>query len=288
VYFFLAAAERRGYNFEAMKRNIVILSSGFCLLSSVCFAATNDFYGNCDVGPDAVLTGNTSTWYRVWGDFNNQTTNTGYDVFTSTFEFMGGGAHNVEQASINRGPLFSAISNNWAFGILRINGGTFTVVDSFLNSGGNDAVYVQNLTGSGVLNVGPGMVFYFASTNGWTGTVNITGNGIFRQLLPDNEDPDGDGKINWHEWLCGTEMLSSPSVLRITRIAKEGVDLRVTWTTVGSHSYILQTNSVPGTGYGDFSPTITIPAGGESTTNYVHTGAVTNSIKFFYRVRLVP
>jgi hypothetical protein len=271
-----------------MKHLLIILLFVFCLLASVCFASTNDFSGNCDIGPDAALIGTTTTWYRVWGSFNSATTNTSYNILGSTFEFMGGGAHNVEQASINRGPLLSSISNNWSFGALRLNGGTLTVADGYLNSGGNDAIYVQNLTGSGVLNIGPDMVFYFASTNGWTGAVNITGNGVFRQLLPDNDDTDGDGKINWHEWLCGTEPLSSPSVLRITRIAQEGTNLRVTWTTVGGHSYTLQTNAVPGVGYGNFSPTISVPGSGESATNYVHTGGATNSVKFFYRVRLEP
>lgn len=271
-----------------MKRAFAILVVACWLLATVVSAATNDFYGDCALDADGSFVGDSNTWYRIWGHYDNQTTNPAYNVFTSTFEFMGGGAHNLEQFSVNRGPLLSAISNNWAFGTLRLNGGTLTVTDLHPNSAGNDAVYVQNLTGSGVLEVGNGMVFYFASTNGWTGTVNITGNGVFRQLLPDNDDTDGDGQINWHEWLCGTEMLSSPSVLRITRIAKEGNDIRVTWTTVGGHSYILQTNAAPGTGYADFSPPIYVPGSGESTTNYLHAGAATNSAKFFYRVRLAP
>ena len=275
-----------------MKRFFVILAAGYLLLATAS-ATTNDWYGDCDLASDGALIGGSNVWYRVWGSFNNQTTNSAYNVFPSTFEFMGGGAHNVEQSSINRGPLFSAISNNWAFGTLRLNSGTLSVADSYLNSGGNDAIYVQNLTGSGVLNVGPGMVFYFASTNGWTGTVNITGNGIFRQLLADADDPDGDGKNNWQEVQCGTEPLNSVSVLRITRIAREGSDLRVIWTTVGAHGYILQTNAPPASGsytnnFADFSSLISVPGSGESTTNYLHSGGATNRPSLFYRVRLVP
>jgi len=269
-------------------KQILRIATVFAVLTAIVTASTNDFYGDLDLAPDGSLIGDSNTWYRLWGNFNNQTTNPAYNVFTSTFEFMGGGAHNVEQFSVNRGPLYSAISNNWAFGTLRLSGGTLTVTDIHPNSSGSDAIYAQNLTGNGVLNIGNGMVFYFASTNGWTGTVNITGNGVFRQLLADGDDTDGDGMINWHEWLCGTEMTNSASVLRITRIAKEGNDIRVTWTTEGSHTYILQTNTVPGTGYGDFSPPITMPPGGESTTNYLHIGAATNHTRFFYRVRLVP
>jgi hypothetical protein len=74
-----------------MKRVFVILATGYWLLAplgaglaTVASATTNDFYADCDIGPDAALIGTTTTWYRVWGSFNNQTTNTAYNIFTPT------------------------------------------------------------------------------------------------------------------------------------------------------------------------------------------------------------
>lgn len=249
--------------------------------------STTTWAGDLDLRPGDWLTGDTNDLFRVGGSFNNQSTNTTYNILTATFEFTDAGPHNLEQASINRGPLASAISNNWAFGTLK-TAGTVTVTDNYPNSPGNDAIYVQQILGTGTLNVGADMRVYFGSTNGWAGTVNITSNGVFRPYLPDALDSDGDGMVNSNEWKCGTEMTDSKSVLRIMRVAKEGNNIRVTWTTVGGHSYILQTNSIPGTGFADFNPLITVPGSTEGTTNYLHIGGVTVSNAFFYRVRLGP
>jgi len=99
-------------------------------------------------------------------------------------------------------------------------------------------------------------------------------------------DADGDGMANLKEYLAGTDPTNSLSCLRVLSAAREGADVRVTWTTVGGKSYVVQTNSVPGTGFADFSPVIDMPGSGESVTNYVHTGAATNAPALFYRVRL--
>jgi hypothetical protein len=255
------------------------------------FAGTNTWVGDLDVGPEGVLLGGSNDLFRVGGSFNNQTTNTAYNILASTFEFTGTGAHNLEQFSRDLGPCAGNISNNWAFGTLKIDGGTVTIVDNFPNSSGPDAVYAQALTGSGTLNVGAGMKFYFGTTNGWSGTVNVTG-GVFRQYLPDNIDSDGDGMVNSNECLCGTDPTSSTSVLRIISIAKEANDMRVTWTTVGGRSYVLQTNVPPASGsftnnFSDFSSVIFVLGSGESTTNQLDLGGATNSPARYYRIRLV-
>jgi hypothetical protein len=83
------------------------------------------------------------------------------------------------------------------------------------------------------------------------------------------------------------------SVLRMVAITMETNDVRLTWTTAGGESSALQTNTPPANGnystnFADFSPAMTAPGRGVSTTNYIDTGAVTNFTSRYYRVRLVP
>jgi hypothetical protein len=103
-----------------------------------------------------------------------------------------------------------------------------------------------------------------------------------------NGDLDGDGLSNAKERLCGTAPNNRQSVFRISGIARVSNDVRVTWTTVGGKSYVVQTNAVPGAGLRDVSPLITAPGGGESTTNWRHAGGMTNMVRRFYGVRLGP
>ena len=56
-------------------------------------------------------------------------------------------------------------------------------------------------------------------------------------------DLDGDGASNANEFLAGTNPNNAASVFRITALQPEGGDLRLTWTTVGGRSYLVQTNA---------------------------------------------
>lgn len=271
--------------------NRLLLLSLILLHSSFALAATNTWTGDLDLGPAGTLVGDANDLFRVAGSFNNQTTNTAYNIQASTFEFTGTGAHNLEQFSIDRGPCQSSLSNNFGFGTLR-TAGTVTIVDNFANSAGNDAVYVQTITGTGTLVVGAGTRVYFGTTNGWSGTVNLS-SGTFRPLVPDNVDADGDGILNGQECACGTDPANATSALRITNIRRIASDVEVTWTTVGGFGYILQTNSPTGTGgytnnFTDFSPLITVPGSGDGVTNHLHTGGINSRPTLYYRVRLAP
>ena len=112
-------------------------------------------------------------------------------------------------------------------------------------------------------------------------------NGTFLDAAADS---DGDGMNNADEALAGTDPLNGSSVFHIVSIAKEGNDVRVTWSSVGGKRYVVQ--SSPGNNYSngftDFSPTISATAVGESTTNYLDLGAATGTPVRYYRVRLVP
>lgn len=100
-------------------------------------------------------------------------------------------------------------------------------------------------------------------------------------------DADNDGQSNLEEYRAGTDPRNPESLLRITSLSIESTNSRVTWTTVGSHHYILQggTNMA---GHLDqiLSPLLSVPPGGASTTNYLHTNGAILPAQF-YRVRLV-
>jgi hypothetical protein len=100
-------------------------------------------------------------------------------------------------------------------------------------------------------------------------------------------DADSDGQTNLAEYRAGTNPRNAGSVLRITAIGREGSDARVTWSTVGSHHYLLLggTNLVQPLS-NNVSPLISVPPGGESTTNFLHPNGATLPARF-YRVRLV-
>ncbi len=81
-------------------------------------------------------------------------------------------------------------------------------------------------------------------------------------------------------------------LLRIVSITRAGDDIRLTWTTAGGNSYVVQSTLGSGGSYSndftDLSSAIVIPGTGESTTNYLDIGATTNSPAIYYRVRLAP
>lgn len=108
--------------------------------------------------------------------------------------------------------------------------------------------------------------------------------------LSPNLDADGDGQSNAAEALAGTDPLNPSSfAFQITSVVKtNGNSIRVDWTTVGGHSYVVQTNGNLASGtFSDLSLPIAVPGTAEGTTNYVHTDGATNSTRF-YRVRLGP
>jgi PKD repeat protein len=106
-------------------------------------------------------------------------------------------------------------------------------------------------------------------------------------------DPDGDGQNNLAEFLAGSNPTNSASGLRITSITKQGIDVLVTWTTVGGETNIVQAaTGLPdgsyATNFVDLSPSIVISGSGDATTNYLDGGGATNVPSRFYRVRLQP
>ena len=104
-----------------------------------------------------------------------------------------------------------------------------------------------------------------------------------------NADPDGDGMNNLQEFQAGTDPTNGASAFHITSVTTQGNDVRIIWTTVGGMSYVVQNASGYATNsFVDLSPVISVPGSGESTTNYLDVGGVTNGVSRYYRVRLGP
>jgi len=78
---------------------------------------------------------------------------------------------------------------------------------------------------------------------------------------------------------------------RITAVAREGNDVRVTWVTgIGLTNALQTTAGAAGGGYqtNNFSDIFTVTNTADTTTNYLDLGGATNTPARYYRVRQVP
>jgi len=102
-----------------------------------------------------------------------------------------------------------------------------------------------------------------------------------------NADPDGDGQDNYMEFLAGTNPTSSASSFHLLSTALQGNNLMVSWMCGGGRTNVLQAATALGGSWFNVSPNIVLSGSGDSVTNYLDIGAVTNSPARFYRVQLV-
>lgn len=128
------------------------------------------------------------------------------------------------------------------------------------------------------------------------GTLIMTNN---PPILSPDMDADGDGQSNGNEALAGTDPLDPTSyfhILSTTLTNSTGLsqgnpkDIRIDWTSVGQHSYVVQTNSnLTSSAFYDLSPVLTNtnPATIPGTNTYIHIGGATNATRY-YRLRLGP
>jgi hypothetical protein len=107
-----------------------------------------------------------------------------------------------------------------------------------------------------------------------------------------NADNDEDGLSNLQEFQLGTDPTDSSSPYRITAIAREGNNVRITWTTVGGTTNVVQVSSGGADGsyannFSNLSQQLIIDGSTVISTNYIDSGGATNSPSRYYRIRVL-
>ena len=108
-----------------------------------------------------------------------------------------------------------------------------------------------------------------------------------------SSDNDGDGLSSLREYQLGTDPVNASSPYRITAIAREGNDIRVTWATVGGSTNVVQVSAGTTGGsytnnFSDLSPQLNILGSTVTSTNYLDLNGALNSPSRYYRIRLLP
>jgi T5SS/PEP-CTERM-associated repeat protein len=203
---------------------------------------------------------------------------------------------NVPPSSNNLVQLDSGqiiVTNQTHSAVLEVYGGSFVLNGGTLRV---DTLIVTNV-GAQFMHIGGTLIYRTLQLNP---NQSAVGDGIpnwwkqqygFDPFDPTvaGADPDHDGVNNLQEYLAGTNPTNAASVFHIISAAKTNKDVRVTWSTVGGHNYVLQTNGDPGAGkFADFGPVISVGGMNAGTTNCLDSGAATNHSSRFYRVRLGP
>jgi len=101
-------------------------------------------------------------------------------------------------------------------------------------------------------------------------------------------DADGDGLSNLQESQIATDPTDRTSPFRVIAITREDDDIRITWADAAGRTDVVEAASGVGGTFTNISPEIIISGAGVGATNYLDTGAVTNTLQKFYRIRLIP
>jgi hypothetical protein len=250
--------------------------------------APGDTAGRIDINGDLVLSNSAELRFEIGGHMPV----TEFDLLHATGSVVLGGKLSVSlmnnfQSIMTNGASFVVMTNGAAFA------GAFTNVASgdLLATTDGYARFTVLYAGATTLRL-TNLVIMDADSDGmpdwWEDQF-----GLNKSLADAELDLDGDGASNADEFRAGTLPNNASSVFRIVGLQRETNNVRITWNTVGGKSYRVQTNAPPVDGsvtdnFADLSPLISVTGIGESTTNYLQNGGLTNVPTRYYRVRLEP
>ncbi|MGH7952320.1 MAG: FecR family protein, partial [Limisphaerales bacterium] len=150
---------------------------------------------------------------------------------------------------------------------------TSSVTTAPLDQATYDSISNQVFQSTGTVTFGSWLEQYFDCTND-----------------PDAQptaDPDGDGQDNYTEFLAGTDPTNSVSYFHILSATPQENNLMVSWMCGGGRTNVLQATTNLGGSWSNVSANIVLAGSGDSVTNYLDLGGVTNAPARFYRVQLV-
>jgi hypothetical protein len=102
-----------------------------------------------------------------------------------------------------------------------------------------------------------------------------------------NSGTNNPASVTMNGPITETASFTTIPVFRILSIESSGNDIRVTWQAAGGKTNVVQAAGSVSGAYTNISPNIAIPGIGDTTTNYLDFGAVTNWATRFYRIQLV-
>lgn len=155
-----------------------------------------------------------------------------------------------------------------------------TIAAALINTGrivvnGGTLKFLGTVTNSGMIQAGGGGVLNFVGSVFNTGVIDALA-----------------GKVTFSGGLSNKGTVVDATSFRLTTIRRVGNDIRLTWSTMAGHRYVVQaTAPSAGGGYtktfSDLGPILSAPGNAQSTLSYNHVGGATGSRSRFYRVRLV-
>ncbi len=263
-------------------------SSGNLTVSNASFLGADVFLGGARSDGELMINNGTVTVSGQLGIGDSEqgsgtvSLNGGQLVVTNGATRLGVGTPSSGSVAISDG-LFLArdvyVGAYESSGAFLINGGT-SILSSNLQIGVGNSEATVSVTGGQLIVTNAAGTGFIDVRNGQL----ILGGGVLQvdKLVMTNS---GSGFIHTGGALVVGSVVLDPNAFRITSIAREGNDLRVTWMMGPG-----QTNALQATSGGTYAD-IFIVANNTTpgfVTNYLDVGAATNTPSRFYRARLTP